>query len=972
MCGRELSTDEPKVDKKQSSKLNSSKTLSFKDVEQKLLEKDIPTIERLIDELKNQDEKIVTRIKRLLVKRGQYAIDNYIQALKTSNDQIYENVVDILLELGEFSVDPLVQSFNDPSEEIRNSSKSILLQIGKPSVPSLILALEDPSEEIRKTSKEILTQIGKPSVTPLISALEDPNEEIRKTSKEILTQIGKPAVDPLLEILLIAKQKTKQNVREILINIGEPVVRPLMNILKEPSISSAAAEEIEKIILEIGEVGVKTLIKGLKEPDPIIRENVEKLLLHIGEDSTPLLLNVAKDEDKDVATLAKNIIRKMGRTGIKPLIEIIQTDKRTPEKNAKLIETIKLLGKISSLEEIRSFLNSLNDTSEVEANEKVISQIVSQSINTLLPLLKYEEDIEAQRCAIQALGEIGESIILDPLINLLDSPSWQTRADSRDMISRLRISQPLSDKEKKGLILKKFPEFQQYPLIEDILKQYTKGGISSDEILKEIGTVLDMPEEDVLYHFNGMFLDSNVIIEKLIAVLQDPPKPNIKVTDSKKQQIIERNPDFQQVNDLEEVFHQYAAGNYAYGQLIDKLKNMFNISEEEGFFLFLNDVFPELNHFRENMILLLSKFEDERIIEYLLNMAEDRNPRIRWISTWALRNHISEKVLKFFANRIKNPSYEKHERWMSVIGLGKIKDKKTIDALLEGVKDPDEDIARWSYYALVKIGTPTIIPLIDLLKEVGDADSSENIKKTLVKLRKYTIMPLIQRLDKAEDIFFEDIREIFLAIGKPAVKPLIKSLNSPDKKFVENCMKILKSFDKDAITDLINALGHKDKDIQTNAMRILYNLEDVAIQSLIQVLEKQGKLVTENAMKILYKMEDASIPSLIEALEGSSTNLKRIIITLLSEMSPKTIKPLIHAFNESKEIAENAKIALSKIGEKAIAKELLSISNGKEFSTMHKILEGEKEFRDFAFRIKRLRERAKRKKVDNDNKEEID
>ncbi len=152
-------------------------------------------------------------------------------------------------------------------------------------------------------------------------------------------------------------------------------------------------------------------------------------------------------------------------------------------------------------------------------------------------------------------------------------------------------------------------------------------------------------------------------------------------------------------------------------------------------------------------------------------------------------------------------------------------------------------------------------------------------------------------------------------------------------------------------------------------MRILYNLEDVAIQSLIQVLEKKSKVVTENAMKILYKMEDASIPSLIDALEGSSTNLKRIIITLLSEMSPKTIKPLIHAFNESKEIAENAKIALSKIGEKAIIKEILSISGGKEFSTIHKILEGEKEFRDLAFRIKRLRERAKRKKVDEYNNE---
>ena len=83
-----MSKNEPKTAKKRSTKVSSSKTFSFKDVEQKLIDEDIQTIERLIDELKGQDETVVTRIKRLLVRRGQFAIDSYIQALKTSNDQI--------------------------------------------------------------------------------------------------------------------------------------------------------------------------------------------------------------------------------------------------------------------------------------------------------------------------------------------------------------------------------------------------------------------------------------------------------------------------------------------------------------------------------------------------------------------------------------------------------------------------------------------------------------------------------------------------------------------------------------------------------------------------------------------------------------------------------------------------------------------------------------------------------------------
>ncbi|MHA2061532.1 MAG: HEAT repeat domain-containing protein, partial [Candidatus Sifarchaeia archaeon] len=289
-----------------------------------------------------------------------------------------------------------------------------------------------------------------------------------------------------------------------------------------------------------------------------------------------------------------------------------------------------------------------------------------------------------------------------------------------------------------------------------------------------------------------------------------------------------------------------------------------------------------------------------------------------------------------------------------------------------GVKDSDENIALWSSYALVKVGNPTIIPLIETLKEVEDIDSAKNVKSTLVKLGKDTIKPLIEQLEESDEILFEHIKDILSQIGTPAIRPLIKSLDNPEKKFIENVMKILTSFGSNASRSLIKALGHKNETIKLNAMRILYNIGEDAIQPIISSLaQEKSKEIKENMMKILHKMGEESIPSLINAFEGTSTNLKRILITLLSEMTPKSIIPLLHALNEPKEIAENAKIALGKIGEKEIAKELLSISRGKEFSTMHKILEGEKEFKDFAFRIKRLRERAKRKKVDN-NKEEID
>ncbi len=91
--------------------------------------------------------------------------------------------------------------------------------------------------------------------------------------------------------------------------------------------------------------------------------------------------------------------------------------------------------------------------------------------------------------------------------------------------------------------------------------------------------------------------------------------------------------------------------------------------------------------------------------------------------------------------------YEDTDRIQATLALGEIGDPKTIDPLIQALRDYNSDVREYAAMALEKIGTPTLEPLIKSLK-----DKNSNIRYKAAEILgeihdSRAIDPLIQALE---------------------------------------------------------------------------------------------------------------------------------------------------------------------------------------------------------------------------------
>ena len=87
-------------------------------------------------------------------------------------------------------VDKLINQLKDEDGYVRRSAAEALVKIGKPAVEPLITALKDKSYNVRRPAAEVLGMIGDSrAVEPLITALKDENEHVREYAAEALNRI---------------------------------------------------------------------------------------------------------------------------------------------------------------------------------------------------------------------------------------------------------------------------------------------------------------------------------------------------------------------------------------------------------------------------------------------------------------------------------------------------------------------------------------------------------------------------------------------------------------------------------------------------------------------------------------------------------------------------------------------------------------------------------------------------------------
>lgn len=250
--------------------------------------------------------------------------------------------------------------------------------------------------------------------------------------------------------------------------------------------------------------------------------------------------------------------------------------------------------------------------------------------------------------------------------------------------------------------------------------------------------------------------------------------------------------------------------------------------------------------------------------------------------------------------------------------LGEIGDEKAIEPLISLLKTGQHKVQISAKEALIKIGTSSILYLVNLL---GDKEDSVRIISA-------------QALDELQWIPADDTQKAYYyltkgqfdkaeLLGTSATQPLINLLTNSNEINRQKAALILGNLnDKKAITSLTSALSDKNRQVQWNAACSLIRLQALNVQSIVNLLRDEDVNNRELAVTILCKLGDKKAVSLlINALNDKSLSVRWAAINSLGRLGDKmAIEPLIAMFKDEDEQYGQKRIsqALVKIGSQTI------------------------------------------------------
>lgn len=239
------------------------------------------------------------------------------------------------------------------------------------------------------------------------------------------------------------------------------------------------------------------------------------------------------------------------------------------------------------------------------------------------------------------------------------------------------------------------------------------------------------------------------------------------------------------------------------------------------------------------------------------------------------------KAKKDVEGLIKALQYKKDWRIQrqAAEALGKIKDIRAVESLIQALKDDDMHVREKAAEALGRIGDKRATELLIRARE-EDEDYDVRIDATEALGRigdKRAIEPLIQDLnDKSNSI---EVRfGAAWALGKIGeVGPLIEFLNHDNPSVSQAAAYAFREMGEPSVEPLIQALKNKT----ISVVRATWALEKVgkpAVKPLIKALKDEDAIVRRGAAEVLGKLEDKrAVEPLTQALKDEDSGVQWIV-----------------------------------------------------------------------------------------------
>ena len=799
-------------------------------------------------------------------KLGGAAAEPLLHVLMEGDEETQWVAAEALKSVGAAVVKPIIQALREGNEIVEEYAAEILGVTGEEGAELLITALGEGYQPYCKIIIEALGKIGDPrAIEPLKRMLDDEDAGIREAAAKALDRLGwKPEDKTEKARYLVAKRRWKD-----VVSLGEAAAAPLIRALRTPlegwDDEYPVQSQAEDALISIGLPAVNHLIRALKSKDCRIRRRAAGALGCIGE--------YGNIKDKEVEDRV-----------VEALCEALHDEDSDIREQAA-----KALGKIGNGKAVDSLIQALKDpTPEVRYAAKWALEYIDAPASKFVHALK-DEDRLVRRTAAFAIAERGDSLANKLLFKIL-------RNGNRD--ERVRAARALG----------KTGDLRAVEVLISLLNE--KDRVISEAAVEALGELGDpraiKPLLDILRN----------------EIHQTGPSSNVAKALGKLKS--EEALDFllQKLKDKDSSTKCRAA--YRLGQLGDA-------RAVEPLIQALQD---ESHHVRACAAKALGLIGSPRAIEPLLQALRDHS-QVRKAAAYALqglgwkpRNGREAAyylaALGSGANEItldadsvkpllEAITWRETEYRIIVAALGKIRDEKAVEHLIDALQDEDPRIRMGAAAALSAIGDPRAVDALaerllhdeEILVRRAAAEALHKLAwKPKSDAKKAHLLIELGRWSEVEKL------------GSAAVEPLIRTLKSSDQVGRENAAETLgKIGDPRAIQPLLLALEDPRSSVVKSAARALGEIGcREAVEPLLRILQGKNNELIATAIEVLGKMgERCAVAPIIQALDN--TNISGTARIALEELKgPETIRQLIQALqHKSWRIRRGAAAVLGRI-----------------------------------------------------------
>lgn len=642
----------------------------------------------------------------------------WLEKLQSPNE---EERVDALSELAyeydERAFDLIGQAISDPSPKVRQSAIHTAQNIKDPRfIEPIIQALTDPALHVRETAAYAFAFVPPDTraLGPLLLALTDPTPSVNRGAATSLVAMytheptrDSVIIERLLEALVHPSPDVRSSAAMALGKICESsAVEPLIKLLQDRD-STVRYEAAEALGLLGDKRAVEPLIQCLEDPHSTVRYRAALALGALKAESSvlallQLLTNGGSPDDYFAAVRTLGELR--DERAVEPLLSLYE--KVTDDEDRPII--LSALSKIGGPKATELILKVCSDPDRRIRHRAAFPFFRLQGQTSVEALKKAltDEDFRIRERAAVALRRNAD-VAIEELLVALNDPEPDVRVaaavglddcyDERiihPLIERLRTDPDADVRHRAGAAL-----LQEY----DGPKWYT------DEVLAAFLNAFDDPEKKV--HDMAIWAFTH----------NDELEP--------------------QVTDRVLQFLKDKDHNTRYGAL----RALEHIADASAIPAILRHLENEPDSYnRETAIDFLAKFNTEAAIGGLISLLDDRAPQVREraAQVFAHLESTDERIIPALTRALGDEALWVHvaaadslidlhqhppldlviqaakssdfvSRWKALLTLGKSKDERIFDVILDALHDEDERICSSAASALGEFGSEKAIePLL--------------------------------------------------------------------------------------------------------------------------------------------------------------------------------------------------------------------------------------------------------------------